>query len=112
MFENKIPLCPRCKVTDYVVLINTTQKAGTLVGGVAGAASGFAGAEIWTATGAVLGSFVPIVGTGIGAVTGGLAGAIAGFFAGATIGNRVGQHIDIEVIGRYRCNKCRTEFEV
>ncbi len=112
MYKNKIPPCPKCEVAGPVVLVNNTQKVGTVVGGVADAASGFVGAESFAVGGAVLGFFVPVVGTALGAATGGLAGAIAGFFAGATIGNRVGRHIDIEVIGRYLCNKCGTEFEV
>lgn len=115
MSEIENPVCPECKNANHVVLVSTAQKAGTAIGGVAGAAgvaSGYLGVESGAVTGGLVFSFAPVVGTGIGIIAGGLAGALAGFFAGAAVGNKVGEHIDRHVIRTYRCNKCGTEFEV
>lgn len=47
-----------------------------------------AGAIAGAGTGAVLGSFVPVVGTGIGAVAGGVIGAVTAYFAKLSVDRR------------------------
>ena len=52
------PKCPTCDSSSHVVLVNTTQKIGTAVGGVAGGAAGYYGASTGAATGATIGSVI------------------------------------------------------
>ncbi|MBP3207942.1 MAG: hypothetical protein J6M21_06780 [Campylobacter sp.] len=44
MSVQETPICPQCHTKDYVVLVNTGEKVGTIGGAVVGAAAGTGGA--------------------------------------------------------------------
>lgn len=103
------PKCPICGTSAYMVPLSYGEKAGTTIGGAIGLlVSVSRGAVICTGTGALLGSAVPLVGTGVGSVVGGFAGALTGFMLGAEIGCKVGSEMDKHILRCFRCNRCRT----
>ena len=105
------PKCPICGTSAYMVPRSYGEKVGTTIGGVIGLlASVGRGAVIGTGTGALLGSAVPILGTGVGSAVGGFTGALAGFMLGAEIGSKVGSEMDQHILRCFRCNRCRTEI--
>jgi len=101
----RIPKCPSCNTSDFVVLDNTGEKVGTTVGVGAGAFGGYTGATGGAAAGAAIGSIVPGIGTAAGAVVGGILGALGGGAAGGAVGNKVGEQID-KARKQFKCNKC------
>ena len=64
------PKCSKCGSNEYVHLVSTFTKTGTVVGAAAGASGTVGGAATGAAAGAALCSFVPVVGTTIGAIGG------------------------------------------
>jgi len=108
--------CPECGDSENVHLITTNQKIGAGIGGAIGGVSGYFGRNCAICTGAIIGgsagSIIPGAGTVAGSAVGGLIGALAGFFTGVAIGGCVGRHIDIHVVGKYRCTNCGTIFNL
>ena len=106
--------CPVCESCEYVTLVNTFSKVGTAVGGVGAVvvttAGAGEGASAGAAFGATIGSAVPLFGTAVGAGIGSICGAILGALSAAAAGHVAGEIVD-KRLGKYKCEKCGTEFE-
>ena len=106
------PKCPICGASAYMVPLSYGEKLGATIGGVIGLLATMGrGAVICTGTGALIGSAVPVLGTGAGSVIGGFTGALAGFMFGAEIGSKVGSEMDQHLLRCFRCTRCQTEIQ-
>lgn len=109
--KNQLPACAKCNTNKFVVRDRSMEKVGTVAGGTLGAGAALMGLGSCTATGAAIGSCIPILGTAAGAGIGALTGTLLGFLAGSATGNMVGERIDAKIRMKYRCTNCGSEIQ-
>lgn len=96
------PKCPKCKTSDFVVLVNTGEKVGAAVGGTAAAAGGFAAAAAATSA---IPSPASKIASALVALAPRIAAAVSAGTVGVYAGAKLGEGVD-KSRKLFKCNNC------